>query len=210
MLQQWQKWRENALSVVNFLGFFACLFRMWVRSTRAGSHCTRMTPTRESSTHWRSSRASTRTSSTRGASSIRRLRWSNRSEQHFFKIAVHLQMPSSKNIFVLYECDLVCYCFFITVSLPVFVSMKQLRDRVMKLREECDQIYNQSRTEGRPSINWGGMIDEKLVWESEAVSGTCPSAPIYCKTVKSHVLFGSQAVLGNILRRSNIVVIPKC
>lgn len=62
---------------------------MWVRSTRADSHCIRMTPTRESSTHWRSSRASTRTSSTRGASSIRRLRWSNRSEQHFFKIAVH-------------------------------------------------------------------------------------------------------------------------
>lgn len=53
-------------------------------------------------------------------------------------------------------------------SLPVFVSMKQLRDRVVKLRDECDQIYNQSRTEGRPSINWGGMIDEKLVWKSEA------------------------------------------
>lgn len=46
--------------------------------------------------------------------------------------------------------------------------MKQLRDRVIKLREEYDQIYNLTRIEGKPSFNWGTMIDEKLVWMSEA------------------------------------------
>lgn len=60
---------------------------------------------------------------------------------------------------------------YVFLFLDVFVcspSMKQLRDRVMKLREEYDQIYNLTRTEGKPSFNWGFMIDEKLVWKSEA------------------------------------------
>lgn len=87
--------------------------------------------------------------------------------------------------------------------------MKQLRDRVIRLREEYVEIYTIGRTEGRPSINWGSIIDEKLVWKSEAFL-----APVrlYRFLVKqsSLVLFGSQTVLGNILRRSNIVVIPKC
>lgn len=43
------------------------------------------------------------------------------------------------------------------------LSMRQLRDRVMKLREDHDHIYNLSRTEGKPSINWGTMMDDKLV-----------------------------------------------
>lgn len=43
------------------------------------------------------------------------------------------------------------------------ISMKQLRERVMKLREDYDHIYHLSRTEGMPSINWGNMMDEKLV-----------------------------------------------
>lgn len=46
--------------------------------------------------------------------------------------------------------------------------MKQLRERVIKLREEHDQIYNLTRTEGKPIFNWGSMIDEKLVLKSEA------------------------------------------
>lgn len=41
--------------------------------------------------------------------------------------------------------------------------MKQLRDRVFKLREDYDHIYHLSRSEGKPSINWGNMMDEKLV-----------------------------------------------
>lgn len=57
----------------------------------------------------------------------------------------------------------VCVCVFVCS-----LSMKQLRDRVMKLREEYDQIYNLTRTEGKPSFNWGSMIDEKLVWKPEA------------------------------------------
>lgn len=49
--------------------------------------------------------------------------------------------------------------------LSVF-SMKQLRDRVTKLKEDYDNIYTLIRTEGRPTINWGNMIDEKMVWSS--------------------------------------------
>lgn len=62
--------------------------------------------------------------------------------------------------------------------------MKQLRERVIKLREEYDQIYNLTRTEGKPSFNWGSMIDEKLVWKSEAfLVCLCESAigTDYCK-----------------------------
>lgn len=51
--------------------------------------------------------------------------------------------------------------------------MKQLRDRVLKLRDEYDQIYNLTRTEGKPSFNWGNMIDEKLVRTSEASLSVC-------------------------------------
>lgn len=55
--------------------------------------------------------------------------------------------------------------------LDVFVcslSMKQLHDRVNRLREEYNEIYIIGRVEGKPSFNWGSMIDEKLVWKSEA------------------------------------------
>lgn len=43
------------------------------------------------------------------------------------------------------------------------ISMVQLRDRVMKLKEDYDNIYHLVRTEGTPTINWGNMMDEKLV-----------------------------------------------
>lgn len=33
----------------------------------------------------------------------------------------------------------------------------------MKLKEDRDRIYQLIRTEGKPSINWGNMMDEKLV-----------------------------------------------
>lgn len=52
-----------------------------------------------------------------------------------------------------------CFCVF---------SMKQLRDRVMKLKEEHGHIYHLVRTEGKPTINWGNMMDEKLVNKSTA------------------------------------------
>lgn len=44
-----------------------------------------------------------------------------------------------------------------------FLSMRQLRNRVFKLREDADNIYHLARTEGTPTINWGNMMEEKLV-----------------------------------------------
>lgn len=41
--------------------------------------------------------------------------------------------------------------------------MRQLRNRVFKLREDADNIYHLARTEGTPTINWGNMMEEKLV-----------------------------------------------
>ncbi|XP_037648271.1 periplakin [Sebastes umbrosus] len=41
-------------------------------------------------------------------------------------------------------------------------DMRQLREKVMKLKEDTDRIYHLTRTEGKPSINWGNMMDEKL------------------------------------------------
>ncbi|XP_026181290.1 periplakin [Mastacembelus armatus] len=41
-------------------------------------------------------------------------------------------------------------------------DMRQLRERVMKLKEERERIYHLVRTEGVPTINWGNMMDEKL------------------------------------------------
>ena len=43
-------------------------------------------------------------------------------------------------------------------------SMKQLRERVMKLKEDHDHIYHLTRSDARPSINWGKIIDEKTVF----------------------------------------------
>lgn len=42
-------------------------------------------------------------------------------------------------------------------------SVKQLRTRVMKLKDDHDRIYHLTRTEGVPTINWGNIMDEKLV-----------------------------------------------
>ncbi|KAG7282261.1 hypothetical protein CRUP_033788 [Coryphaenoides rupestris] len=41
-------------------------------------------------------------------------------------------------------------------------DMKQLRERVMKLKEDHDHIYHQTRSGARPCINWGKIIDEKM------------------------------------------------
>ena len=49
-------------------------------------------------------------------------------------------------------------------------SMRQLRDRVMKLREDRDHIYHLTRSEGMPSVNWGKIMDEKLVRERDSYS----------------------------------------
>uniref|UniRef100_A0A8C2BJK6 Periplakin n=1 Tax=Cyprinus carpio TaxID=7962 RepID=A0A8C2BJK6_CYPCA len=41
-------------------------------------------------------------------------------------------------------------------------DMRQLRVRVMKLREEHDRIYHITRSEQVPTVNWGKIVDEKL------------------------------------------------
>ncbi|CAL8332907.1 unnamed protein product [Boreogadus saida] len=43
-------------------------------------------------------------------------------------------------------------------------DMKQLRERVMKFKEDHDHIYHLTRSDARPSINWGKIIDEKTVF----------------------------------------------
>uniref|UniRef100_H3CXX3 Periplakin n=1 Tax=Tetraodon nigroviridis TaxID=99883 RepID=H3CXX3_TETNG len=69
-------------------------------------------------------------------------------------------------------------------------SMKQLRDRVMKLREEYDQIYNLTRTEGKPSFNWGFMIDEKL--DNLNNKGFGQDLPTVENEVEEHNIFHSE------------------
>uniref|UniRef100_A0A672Q9Y5 Periplakin-like n=1 Tax=Sinocyclocheilus grahami TaxID=75366 RepID=A0A672Q9Y5_SINGR len=52
------------------------------------------------------------------------------------------------------------------VTPPVFPPisiMRQLRVRVTKLREEHDHIYHITRSEQVPTVNWGKIVDEKLV-----------------------------------------------
>ncbi|CAG00798.1 unnamed protein product, partial [Tetraodon nigroviridis] len=69
-------------------------------------------------------------------------------------------------------------------------DMKQLRDRVMKLREEYDQIYNLTRTEGKPSFNWGFMIDEKL--DNLNNKGFGQDLPTVENEVEEHNIFHSE------------------
>ncbi|TKS92301.1 Periplakin 190 kDa paraneoplastic pemphigus antigen 195 kDa cornified envelope precursor protein [Collichthys lucidus] len=69
-------------------------------------------------------------------------------------------------------------------------DMKQLRDRVMKLREDHDHIYHLSRTEGRPSINWGNIIDEKL--DNLNNKGFGQDLPSVENEVEEHNIFHSE------------------
>uniref|UniRef100_A0A674NPI3 Periplakin n=1 Tax=Takifugu rubripes TaxID=31033 RepID=A0A674NPI3_TAKRU len=69
-------------------------------------------------------------------------------------------------------------------------DMKQLRERVMKLREEYDQIYNLTRTEGKPSFNWGSMIDEKL--DNLNNKGFGQDLPSVENEVEEHNIFHSE------------------
>lgn len=57
----------------------------------------------------------------------------------------------------------VCFFFLLGIFIVCLISMRQLRDRVKKLREDSDSIYHLVRTEGTPTVNWGNVMDEKLV-----------------------------------------------
>ncbi|XP_067427212.1 periplakin [Thunnus thynnus] len=69
-------------------------------------------------------------------------------------------------------------------------DMKQLRERVMKLREDHDRIYHLTRTEGMPSINWGNMMDEKL--DNLNNKGFGQDLPSVENEVEEHNIFHSE------------------
>ncbi|XP_044038638.1 periplakin [Siniperca chuatsi] len=69
-------------------------------------------------------------------------------------------------------------------------DMRQLRERVMKLREDHDRIYHLVRTEGMPSINWGNMMDEKL--DNLNHKGFGQDLPSVENEVEEHNIFHSE------------------
>ncbi|XP_054614550.1 periplakin [Dunckerocampus dactyliophorus] len=69
-------------------------------------------------------------------------------------------------------------------------DMKQLRERVMKLREDHERIYQLSRTEGVPTINWGNMMDEKL--DNLNNKGFGQDLPSVENEVEDHNIFHSE------------------
>ncbi|XP_060945442.1 periplakin [Limanda limanda] len=69
-------------------------------------------------------------------------------------------------------------------------DMRQLRERVMKLREDHDRIYHLVRTEGMPSINWGNMMDEKM--DNLKNKGFGQDLPSVENEVEEHNIFHSE------------------
>lgn len=69
-------------------------------------------------------------------------------------------------------------------------DIKQLRDRVIKLREDYDHIYHLMRTEGKPTINWGNMMDEKL--DNLNNKGFGQDLPSVENEVEEHNIFHSE------------------
>ncbi|KAM9843656.1 periplakin [Aulostomus maculatus] len=69
-------------------------------------------------------------------------------------------------------------------------DMKQLRERVMKLKEDRDRIYHLTRTEGVPTINWGNMMDEKL--DNLNNKGFGQDLPSVENEVEEHNIFHSE------------------
>ncbi|XP_008327408.1 periplakin [Cynoglossus semilaevis] len=69
-------------------------------------------------------------------------------------------------------------------------DMKQLRERVIKLREDHDRIYHLIRTEGVPTINWGNMMDEKL--DNLTNKGFGQDLPSVENEVEEHNIFHSE------------------
>uniref|UniRef100_A0A8C4ZQZ0 Desmoplakin SH3 domain-containing protein n=1 Tax=Gadus morhua TaxID=8049 RepID=A0A8C4ZQZ0_GADMO len=69
-------------------------------------------------------------------------------------------------------------------------SMKQLRERVMKLKEDHDHIYHLTRSDARPSINWGKIIDEKT--DNLANKGFGQDLPTVENEVEDHNILHSE------------------
>uniref|UniRef100_A0AAY4CD87 Periplakin n=1 Tax=Denticeps clupeoides TaxID=299321 RepID=A0AAY4CD87_9TELE len=68
--------------------------------------------------------------------------------------------------------------------------MKQLRNRVMKLRDEHNHIYQLQRSEGMPSVNWGNIIAEKL--DNLNNKGFGQDLPTIENEVEEHNIFHSE------------------
>ncbi|KAM6905406.1 periplakin [Xenentodon cancila] len=69
-------------------------------------------------------------------------------------------------------------------------DMRQLRVRVMKLKDDHDRIYQLIRSEGMPSINWGNMMDEKQdILNSKSFGQDLPSLEA---EVEEHNIFHSE------------------
>ncbi|XP_051572822.1 periplakin [Myxocyprinus asiaticus] len=69
-------------------------------------------------------------------------------------------------------------------------DMKQLRVRVMKLHEEHDRIYNITRSEQAPTVNWGKMINDKLANLNNRGFGQ--DLPTVENEVEQHNIFHSE------------------
>ncbi|CAB1350232.1 unnamed protein product [Coregonus sp. 'balchen'] len=69
-------------------------------------------------------------------------------------------------------------------------DMKQLRERLSKLREDHDRIYHLTRSEGLPSVNWGKIIDEKQV--NLKNKGFGQDLPTIENEVEEHNIFHSE------------------
>ncbi|KAK9977832.1 hypothetical protein ABG768_019624 [Culter alburnus] len=69
-------------------------------------------------------------------------------------------------------------------------DMKQLRVRVLKLREDHDRIYHITRSEQVPTVNWGKMIDEKLANVNN--KGFGQDLPTIENEVEEHNIFHSE------------------
>ncbi|XP_077390053.1 periplakin [Festucalex cinctus] len=69
-------------------------------------------------------------------------------------------------------------------------DMRQLRERVNKLRLDHGHIYQLIRTEGVPTINWGNMMDEKL--DNLSNKGFGQDLPTVENDVEEHNIFHSE------------------
>ncbi|KAM9780458.1 periplakin [Neosynchiropus ocellatus] len=69
-------------------------------------------------------------------------------------------------------------------------DMRQLRGRVVKLREDLERIYHLSRTEGVPTVNWDNMMSEKMnVLDGKSFGQDLPSVE---NEVEEHNIFHSE------------------
>ncbi|KAK3552203.1 hypothetical protein QTP86_005268 [Hemibagrus guttatus] len=69
-------------------------------------------------------------------------------------------------------------------------DMKQLRERVKKLRNDHNHIYLLTRSEGVPSVNWGKIIDEKMANLNS--KGFGQDLPTIENEVEEHNIFHSE------------------